>query len=237
MEQIGENLEGIEKTIAELFPDAKVALTYGSTGEDHIQGVSDIDILIIGPWDSKVEEKLKVLHEQREDLDPIYLSEEDLAKSNFKGKEVSRDYELHRFDLYRVKNQGRVLFGDAKILELFPVVTLDEALLDTLPHIKDIFIPRLREKADKLSEVNQFLAENLDTMLVVARAIYSIETKEYGSKMTALEYLKGKHAEFADLFERMGEMYLKQLVPDKQIQAEDIRAFLDFAERTISEYL
>jgi len=59
----------------------------------------------------------------------------------------------------------------------------------------------------------------------------------YGSKMTALEYLKRKHAEFADLLGRMGEIYLKQLLPNEQIRTGDVKAFLDLGEKTISGYL
>lgn len=236
MEQISEKLESIKKAIVELFPDAGAAFVYGSIGDDYIQGISDIDIIIVGPQNKQLSDKLITLNNYSKDVDPIYISQNDLTKSKFKCRGPNRDYELHGFDLYRVKNHSKILFGDVKLLELFPNISLHEALLDTLPHIIDVFIPDLRKKLNEQDEINNWINKNLNVMLVVARAVYTIETKQYGSKLASLEYLKNTHKEFVDLFEYIKRAYLKEQATDQQIQAKNIKLFLDLAEKTLNEY-
>jgi hypothetical protein len=292
MEQAAEVPRALKKSIVEIFPAATVAIVWGSSGKDFILGVSDTDMLIIGPRDDAVEEKLKRLHDAggELDIDPIYVTQDDFEKGIFKGQGIGREYKFHEFDLYRMKMQGKVLLGDANILDLFPEVSLDDAsepihqphmppkvpdfgckpqafrreirrisllepcgfrsksetlcsarglvdglLADTLPHVRNVFIPDLKEHAHGMDDADQFVAENLDKILVIARVMYSIETKEYGSKIAALEHLGNQHPELADLSERINRIYQKQPISDEPIHPRDIRSFLDIAEKTIDE--
>ncbi len=113
---------------------------------------------------------------------------------------------------------------------------LDDALAETLPHVRNVFIPDLKENAHGMDDADQFVAENLDKILVIARVMYSIETKEYGSKIAALEHLGNQHPELADLSERISRIYQKQPISDEPIRPRGIRSFLDIAEKTIDEY-
>jgi hypothetical protein len=225
----------LKEAVIKIFPGASTAIVHGSSGDDFIPGVSDTDILIVGSRDDAVSEKLKKLHDAGGGLnvDPLYLLQDDVVKGIFRGAALGREYELHKFDLYRVRHQGMVLFGDPEILDLFPNITLDEALMDTLPHVRNVFVPKLKEGLREAGDANQFLTENLDIMLVVARAIYSVETKQYGSKLAALEYLQNQHPGLAGLFVRIRQIYLKQIPSDEPIRPQDIRSFLDIAEKTV----
>jgi hypothetical protein len=221
MEQISENLEKLKRSIADLFPAAMAAVIWGSSGNDFIPGVSDTDILIVGPRDDAVEKKLEKIH---------------ATGGDFEGQGIGRAYTFHKFDLYRIKTQGKVLLGDAKILNLFPDVSLDDALADTLPHIRNVFIPNLRKNLHGTDDAGQFLRENLNVILVIARTVYDIETKQFGSKLESLEYLRGRYPELADLFGRIRQIYLKQSLSDEQVPVRDIGSFFAAAENVIDEH-
>lgn len=237
MEKIEEKQEKLEKTIVEFFPDTKAVIIYGSNGNDYIQGISDVDVIVIGPENDKVGDILETLHKNRPELDPIYISENSLIESKFKGRALGREYELHKFDLYRVKKLGKLLFGDNSILDLFPEINLEDALLDTLPHIKSNFIPGLREKLNKKDDQENLLTGSVDIILVIVRAIYSIETKQYGSKITALEYLQKRYPGFTELLEYIKKIYLRQNAQYDEVLVNEARLFLDFAEKEVEVYL
>ncbi|MFZ3031656.1 MAG: hypothetical protein WA082_01345 [Candidatus Moraniibacteriota bacterium] len=237
MQEIRKRKENLEKTIAEFFPEAKAAIVYGSNGDQYIPGVSDIDLVVIGPENNNVEGILETLHGSRPEVDPVYISENDLAQSKFKGKALEKSYELHKFDLYRIKRQGKLLFGDSSILNLFPEVNLRDALLDTLPHIKEVFIPRLRDGLEGQDNPENFLAENIGIILVVVRAIYSIETGQYGSKIMALEYLQNRYPDFAELLEHIKKLYLRQNTQNNKFFVNDIKSLLDLALKKFDTYL
>jgi len=239
MERLNENFEGIRESIREFFPEESTAILWGSAGKDFIPGVSDADILIIGPADPAMGEKLEKLHDAGGDLDvdPIYIPRDNFTEGIFRGQALGREYELHAFDLYRVKNQGIILSGDPKLLDSFPDVSLEDALADTLPHIRNVFIPRLTGRLGESQDVNGFLAENLGQVLVVVRALYTIEAGQFGSKLVALEFLKNQHPEFARLAERICKIYLKQAISAEPVQVRAIQDFLDFAGKTVDQYL
>ncbi len=69
MQQIIKNLGNLGRIIVDFFPAATAAIIWGFSGADFIPGVSDTDILIIGPHDDAVEEKLKRLHDVGGELD------------------------------------------------------------------------------------------------------------------------------------------------------------------------
>ena len=237
MKESAETQKSLESNIRELFPSASAAIVWGSSGEDFIPGVSDVDLLIVSSDDADVRSKLKLLCDAQSgvDVDALYLSRDELAKGIFRCVAFGRDYELHKFDLYRIKSQGRVLFGDPHALESFPDVSLAAALADVAPHIREVFIPELQEKLREAHDTTQFLKENLDRLLVVARTMCSMETKEYASKIYALEYLKREYPNFGDLLEHLRQLYLRQPQSDEPVPVRSIRSFLEFAQQAIGK--
>jgi len=231
------NLTPIRNTIIELFPDVEGVIVYGSTGDDYIEGISDIDLIIVGSENVTINDRLKKLHNRYSNLDAIYIPRNALERLSFKGRKVDEQYELHAFDLYRIHAQGGLLFGDKSIFMLFPDVSLSEALSGTLSHIRNIFITKLKKELEVSTDVNRFVAENFNLFLVIIRAIYTIETQQYGSKLTALEFEKNNHKRFAKLLEHIEQIYLKKTIADKQISLYETRLFLDFAEKLLTKYI
>lgn len=235
MKQNIENPENIEQLILNFFPDAEAIIQYGSFGKDYIQGISDIDVVVIGSdLDvSIIDTRFRELHNIRPEIDPVYITQDNIRNSTFIGRGLGRNYTLHLFDLFRLKTQGQLLFGNAQILEQFPVVTLDEALHDTLPHIKDVFLPKLREELESLSD--DFIHHNLDILLVLIRAVFTIENGRYGSKIAALDYLGIQHPELLNLANVVKSMYLKES-DASYLNIIDIKILLDLTEFVIDKY-
>ncbi len=229
------NLEKVAKKVVGAFPDAKAGIVFGSLGNDYNPGISDIDILIVGPVDKKIQDKLKILVKSNSELDPIYISENDLSRTIFKGKKLGTDYELHSFDVYRIIHQGKMLFGSPEVFRFFPNVSLDGALLDTLPHVKNVFIAILKKQV-KFDNVSRFFSTGLSMLIVIVRAIYSIETGRYGSKITAVDYLIASHKEFTKTLKIIKNLYLKKPVVYNS-SMEELKAFIDFADVLIGKYL
>ena len=216
----------VSQAIKKIFPLATAAIVCGSTGKDFIEGISDLDIIVIGPKKTNLDEKLTNLKRFSHDIDPMYITVNNLKNSLFCGRKPGEDYELHSFDLYRIKNQGQVLFGDPDTIKLFPDVTISQALHDTLPYVRDIFIKNLKVKKE-IKDINLFI--------VIMREIYTIETQQYGSKTSSFEYLKNKYPQFLKLVDFVEDTYL-QKHPINTITKIEISDFLNFAEQTIDSY-
>ena len=96
--------------MSRFFPRSDTIIAYGSWRKGYVPGVSDLDIVVVGPKEDDAAKILEDLHKFHPELDVIYIPKENLAKGDFSGTAFGRRYILHAFDLYRVKKQGEVLF-------------------------------------------------------------------------------------------------------------------------------
>jgi predicted nucleotidyltransferase len=198
--------------------------------------VSDIDLLIVGNKENDTQEKLIKLQEKLgEKYDIKFITPKNLS-NDFVSLCPDREYTLHGLDIYRLKNQNKVIYGDADILKSVPDISFEEALKDILPYVKGKIIPKLKEKLEDAEDMNTFLLQEFGQFLVVVRTMYSVETNSMTSKLASLDYMKEKHPEFSYLMYALKKCYLGEKF-EVLVKKEDMNEMLNQADHLFAEYL
>jgi predicted nucleotidyltransferase len=224
------DFEDIKQAILEYFPKAQSVIVSGSAVDDsYIENVSDIDLLIVGKTENDTQEKLIKLQEKLgEKYDTHFITPENLS-TNFVSICPDREYTYHGLDIYRLKNQNKVIYGDSEILKSIPDISFEEALADILPYVREKMIPQLKDKLEESQDISDFISKELGLLLVVVRTIYSVKNHKMASKIEVLEYLKEEYPLFSDIADSLRESYLKRRfsIPVKK---EDIKKLLEEAD-------
>lgn len=231
------DFEDLTKNVLEYFPKAQAIIISGSAADNSfVEGVSDIDLFIVGSIENDTQEKLVKLQEKLgEKYDTHFITPENLS-SDFVSICPDREYTLHGLGIYRLKNQNKVIYGDADILKNVPDISFEKALKDILPYVKANIIPKLREKLEGAEDIGAFLLQELSQFLVIARTMYSVETNSMTSKLASLDYMNEKHPEFSDLMSSLKEYYLKEKTSTSATK-ENINKMLVEADNLFSGYL
>lgn len=231
------NFEETTKSILEYFPKPQAIIVSGSAVDSSfIENISDIDLLIVGDKESDTQEKLIKLQEKLgEKYDTHFITPENLS-SDFVSICPDREYTLHGLDIYRLKNQNKVIYGDADILKNVPDISFENALKDILPYVKANIIPKLREKLEGAEDIGAFLLQELSQFLVVVRTMYSVKTNSMASKIASLDYIGKEYPDFSDLTSSLKECYLKGKI-STSVTKEDASKMLLEADSLFNNYL
>ncbi len=224
------NFEETTKSILNYFPKVVSIIVYGSVADDsYVENSSDVDLLIVGKKENDTQEKLVELQKELgEKYDIHFITPENLS-ANFVSICPDREYIYHGLDIYRLKNQNKVIYGDSGILKNIPDISFEEALSDILPYVKDKMIPQLKSQLEESQDLNDFILKESGLLLVVARTVYSVKTHKMGSKIVALEYLKEEYPLFSDVADSLREAYLKRK-SSVSVKKEDIKKLLEEAD-------
>ncbi len=230
----------IVKKILEKFPNAmSVVLHSGAAGDDFSPRINDVDLLIVldGMESTKqIQKKLKYMCKEFRDeleLDPSVTFITGL-KNGLRMITWHSSRKAHGMDMYRIK-RGRIIYGKSGVLKEIPEVTIRQALLDVVPHVRDVFIRDIRKGMNKTQNIKRFVKKEADVFYVIVRTIYTIETGKIGSKKNALVYLGRKHQKTSNLAEFLLDVYSKKKSSKKVAKAEIVE-LLDIAENRIRNF-
>jgi len=228
--------DNVKITILKYFPSASAIIVWGSSVKPNFSPkYGDIDLIIVDDTRRAIEESQSLLNQAVEklsnevELDPALAATEDLKDLKFITTYNTRT--AHGIDHYQIKYISKIIYGDEKILDIISDITLDEALKDVVPHIKEVFIKDLRD----VIQNGIVLEEEKDKFLVIIRTLYTLETKQVGTKLEAIEYLSNEYPELETVLEYFKCLYIKQkpeLVPNDA----DILKLLNIAEEAIDSF-
>lgn len=223
--------------VLKYFPTTTAIIAWGSSVKPNFSPrLGDVDLVIVDNQKRTVEETQNLLNKIVEylkkelELDPALATEEELANMKFITTYNTRT--AHGMDHYQIKYGSKIIYGDERILNLISNITLDEALKDVIPHVKNAFIKDLKNAVQN----GIALEEEKDKFLVIIRTFYTLKTKQIGTKLEAIEYLSNSFPELKTVLEYFKYLYVKQkpeLIPEKP----KVLKLLDLTEEAINSFL
>lgn len=181
--------------VVETFRPVAIIHWGGSFMRGKVSLGGDVDVLIVvedsaelHPEDlARLKKKFKKF-----DLDPYAIRRRDLKKKLIAAMGPHGPYEMHELIHYQLKHESEVIYGDKNIRRIIRPMLLKNALKEIVPYIRDVMMPRV-EKAMADMPPAQFIAQQMNAVLVIVRTIYSVEQKKLATKEDALEYLAQRH--------------------------------------------
>lgn len=231
----------ITAEILKLFPDTKAIIVWGSClRPDFYSKSGDVDLIIVtgGSLDETVsiQTKLKNLIDAftEVEVDPSATNYENLGKLFLITSYNTR--QAHGIDRFIIKHNSSVIYGDEKILDLISGISIDEAIRDVAPHIRNEFIAKLSKEVKVHSDATDYVCQEKDKFIVIIRTLFTLENKKIGSKKEVLEYLGSKYSEFSNLAN-----YLKDLCEFGQsnlrVDEKEVSNLLNLVDTEINEFL
>lgn len=224
-------MDRIIKTIIRNFRGVFAVIDYSQVKKTRS---SDVDIAIV--VSSVGNRKMPVIRKQLLDLiksfpklDPIIITRRGLAGKEY-GITANGPREFHGMDRYRIKRNGKVLYGPPGFVEALKNVSVEEALNDVLPYLRNNMVPRLRRGLIATSSPTAFVRENRNLFLVLVRNIYTIETGKISSKVDAVAWAVRRLHDFSNLL-AIVKVSMSNMPFLLRVSRKEIQAFLDFAEK------
>jgi hypothetical protein len=236
-----------ERAIAAIlkqFPSAKAIVDF-SHPDSRKNGYKygDLDALVIVPEfkESEITDIQKRLRTAIEDvksfvdLDPSVIAPSRIAKGMLITSHHAR--EAHGVDRYRMKYMSEIVYGDKAAMDAMPAISLEDALSDVIPHVRDIFIPWLKKhiQTSGPSETEHCLIEEADKFFVISRIICSGDKHAIASKPAALDHLRESYPRFAGMANVLKAAYMGTEMPQHALSKELVLEFLDFSEKKMTE--
>lgn len=199
-------------SVRNIFPNTTAIIIWGSS--IYADTFQDIDLLIVtenlpsGDIAKNYLFKLIQQWENKLEIDAAVTTHEKLQK--FEAVNIiSGIRDLHGFDRYQIKYLSQVIWGDEQVLTLLPDITVQEALKNVLPYIKGEMVPLLQGKLKAIddSDINGFLQENMNSLLVLVRTIYSIQTLKITTKAQAIHYIQNENKNTENLLYALLDIY------------------------------
>lgn len=199
------------EVITEILPETKaIILSRSGVDGSYIEGSSDLDLLVIGNEVEDLSDKLKEIQDKLgEKFDINYITPEGIV-SGFIAINLHREYQYHGMDLYRLKDNFKVIYGDEDLLKLIPNVTLQEALDDILPYLRNTSILSLKQHLQDSSDATNFIHQECKNLIVLIRTVFTLATNRIGSKLEALDYFKGEFPQYTATADLLRSIYLKE---------------------------
>ncbi len=220
--------------ITEILPETKtIILSRSGVDGSYIEGSSDLDLLVIGGEVEGVSGKLKEIQDKLgEKFDINYITPEGIT-SGFAARNLHHEYQYHGMDLYRLKNSFNVIYGDAELLKLIPSITLQEALDDILPYLRNTSIPTLKQHLQDSLDAKSFIHKEWKNLIVLIRTAFTLATNRIGSKLEALDYFKGEFPQYTAITDLLRSIYLKEQAQTK-ISKDEIGSFIFNLEEVLA---
>ena len=178
------------------FPDALALLLWGGTlhpDDGPIPG--DLDLLIVlpdgaddpsEPVRARLAELASTAQTWGVDLDPAATTRVRLA-GDCRTVTAWGVRAAHGMDRYQMR-RSRLLWGDGSALDALSAITIDDALADCLPFVRDVFLARLRQDPSSVGG---------DVRIVIVRTLYTQAERAVASKGDALAWLAQRWPELS----------------------------------------
>jgi len=240
--QIDKYISLIKEKVIGYFPKTEAIIVWGgSLRPDFSIESGDIDLIIVDNQDLtgvlKIQKKLNYLENEvkgKFELDPT-LTNKDNLKKLFVITSFGTRY-LHGIDRFLIKNNSKIIFGNVKILELIPKITIEDAIKDVVPHVRDVFIAQIFKDIEKISDISEYVAREKSKFAVIIRTLFTIENKKTGSKKEVLNYLKEKYPNLQQLAEFLLELYTTGKT-DKKIVKKQVIELLNLSKKKMESLL
>lgn len=240
--KIDKYIPSINEKILELFPKTEAIIIWGgSLRPDFSIKSGDIDLIIVADQDlkdiQKIQKKLNNLSEFFKDefeLDPSLTD-----RNNFEKLYLITSYSTrnaHGIDIFLIKNNSKVIYGDSEILKLVPQITIDEAIKDVAPYVRDVFISGISKEIEKTSDITEYVAKEKSKFVVIIRTLYTIENKVTGSKKEVLNYLGEKYIDLKSLAEFLMDLYTTGKTT-KKVNKDQVTELLRLTNERIANFL
>jgi hypothetical protein len=225
------------------FLNTKSIILWGSAAREGFNpDYGDKDILIITSGDidneKEVESKLEMLRNKYKDhmtVDPCLTTIEHL-KTDMLLIFPYGARTVHVIEQYQFTHESTILYGDPTVLESIPKITLEQALHGILPYVLNKVIPKLREESVNSEDLPNTLQENKDKLILLAREIYTIDTKKIALKLESLHYIEEKYPDLKSVAQYLITLY-KGIDLPRPLKREDVLNLLNTTEIKIRGYI
>lgn len=232
----------IKSEVLNLFPSTVAIIIWGgSLRSDFSPKSGDIDLIIVANENlnnvQTIQEELNTLvnnFKKDVELDPSITDRENLSKLYLITSYNTR--RAHGIDQFLIKHKSRVIYGDDKIMDLISDISIDDALRDVAPHVRDEFITKISKGIDKSQDIKSYVLQEKSKFIVIIRTLFTLETRGTGSKTEVLDYLATKHPNVSELSKYLKELYVLGR-SDEKITKKEVVDLLELVKKEIEEFL
>jgi hypothetical protein len=251
--------------IREVFPEVRAILLWGSVlqpdtawvggvpGEAMHHAPGDVDVILVLPYDLTDPEHVHAIQVRLTrlasrftavcgiELDAAVMSPEQLPTGPISFLVESGLYPAHGMLQYLLKNESKVIYGDASVVDAIPYIALQDALRSMLPSISAI-VAKLRTElsiSQEAVDTSALCTKHLPALLVLTRIIYSADTGQIGSKMQALDHVCTLYPQYGRLISLLKAIYERRALTGDALKVSggDVGLYLDLVDEVARRLL
>lgn len=234
-------IPSINTRVLEIFPHTEAVIVWGgSLRSDFSPKSGDIDLIIVTNEVlddvQAIQNKLgKLADSFRGDieLDPSIASKKQFSKLNLITPYNTR--QAHGIDRFIIKHKSKVIYGDEKIIDLIPDISIDDAIREIAPYVRDEFIIKVSKEINQPGDIPAYVFQEKNKFIVIIRTLFSLEKKEVGSKIEVLEYLAAKYPGLSGLSKYLKELYVFGK-SDRNVTNKEVTTLLELVKDKIEKY-
>ena len=186
----------IRKAVLTALPNTVAIIHWGGAKmRGKIAKGGDVDILIVVDDKTEISSAgLSVLKKKfrKFDLDVYAIRKRDLRAHALVAIGAHGPYHMHELIHYQLKHESDVIYGDEKILKTISPMTLEQALAEIVPYVRDNMMSKLLPDL-LFRDAKEFIDAHLNVILVIVRTLYSVAHKALATKEDALKDLGERH--------------------------------------------